>query len=141
MNFLAGATSLDFFLKAYQSQETKAYFPYKWFDSFTKLDCNHLPPYDSFFSKLKNLNPLEKDFIQFKKMMESGNEELDVLRELGLNEKPLSGKENYAFLEKLRMMVKMITFRDILCWYNNKDVVSTLQAMNKMMKVYHDKKN
>ena len=62
LNFLAGATSLDSFLKAYKSEETKGYFPYEWFDSFTKLDCNHLPPYDSFFSKLKTLNPLEKDF-------------------------------------------------------------------------------
>ena len=33
-------------------------------------------------------------------MMESGKEELDVLRELGLKEKPLSGKENHALLEK-----------------------------------------
>ena len=44
LNFLAGATSLDSFLKAYQSKETKGYFPYEWFDSFTKLDCNHLHP-------------------------------------------------------------------------------------------------
>ena len=140
LNFLAGATSLDSFLKAYQSEETKGCFPYEWFDSFTKLDCNHLPPYDSFFSKLKNLNPLEKDFSQFKKMMESGKEELDVLRELGLKEKPLSGKEIYALLEKLWKMEKMTTFRDFLRWYNNKDVVPTLQAMKKMMKFYHDQK-
>ena len=140
LNFLAGATSLDSFLKAYQSEETKGYFPYEWFDSFTKLDCNHLPPYDSFFSKLKNLKPLDKDFSQFKKMMESGKEDLDVLRELGLKEKPLSGKENYALLEKLWKMEKMTTFRDFLRWYNNKDVVPTLQAMKKMMKFYHDQK-
>ena len=141
LNFLAGAASLDSFLKVYQSEETKGYFPYEWFDSFTKLDCNHLPPYDSFFSKLKNLNPLEKDFSQFKKMMESGKEELDVLRELGLKEKPLSGKENYALLEKMWMMEKMTTFRDFLRWYNNKDVVPTLQAMKKMMNIYHDQKS
>ena len=140
MNFLAGATSLDSFLKAYKSEELKGYFPYEWFDSFTKLDCNHLPPYYSFFSKLKNLNPLEKDFSQFKKMMESGKEEIDVLRELGLKEKPLSGKENYALLEKLWKMKKMTTCPDFLRWYNNKDVVPTLQAMKKMMKFYHDQK-
>ena len=140
LNFLGGATSLDSFLKAYKSEETKGYFPYEWFDSSTKLDCNHLPPYDSFFSKQKNLNPLEKDFCQFKKMMESGKGELDVLRELGLKGKPLSGKENYALLEKLWKMEKMKIFRDFLRWYNNKDVVPTLQAMKKMMKFYHDQK-
>ena len=73
-------------------------------------------------------------------MVESGKEELDVLRELGLKEKPLSGKENYALLEKLWMMEKMKTFCDFLRWYNNKDVVPTLQAMKKMMKFYHDQK-
>ena len=138
LNFLAGATSLDSFLKAYQSEETKGYFPYEWFDSITKHNCNHLPPYDSFFSKLKNLNPLV--FSQFKKMMESGKEELDVLRELGVKERPLSGKENYALLEKLWKMEKMTTFRDFLRWYNNKNVVPTLQAMKKMMKFYHAQK-
>ena len=129
MNFLGGAASLDCFLKAFQSEDTKGDFPCEWFDSSTKLDCNHLPPYDSFFSKLKNLNPLEKDFCQFKKLMESGKEELEVLRELELKEKPLSGKENYALLEDLWKMEKMKTFCDFLRWYNNKDVVPTLQAM------------
>ena len=73
-------------------------------------------------------------------MMETGKEELDVLRELGLKEKPLSGKENYALLEKLWKMEKMKTFRDFLRWYNNKDVVPTLQAMKKMIKFYHAQK-
>ena len=140
MNILGGAASLDSFLKAYQSEETKGFFPHEWFDSSTKLDCDRLPPYDSFFSKLKNLNLLETDFCQFKKMMESGKEELDVLRELGLKEKPLSGKESDALLEKVWKMEKMKTFRDFLRWYNNKVVVPTLQAMNKMMKFYHDQK-
>ena len=34
----------------------------------------------------------------------------------------------------------MKTFRDFLRWFNNKDVVQTLQAMKKMMKFYHDQK-
>ena len=33
----------------------------------------------------------------------------------------------------------MITFKDFLRWYNNKDVVTTLEAMQKMIKFYHDK--
>ena len=37
-------------------------------------------------------------------------------------------------------MEKMTTFRDFLRWYNNKDVVATLQAMKKMMKFYHNQK-
>ena len=33
----------------------------------------------------------------------------------------------------------MITFKDFLRWYNNKDVVPTLEAMQKMIEFYHDK--
>ena len=32
LNFLGGATSLDSFLKAYKTSETKRFFPYDWFD-------------------------------------------------------------------------------------------------------------
>ena len=32
MNFLGGAASLDSFLKAYKTSETKGFFPYEWFD-------------------------------------------------------------------------------------------------------------
>ena len=33
----------------------------------------------------------------------------------------------------------MTTFYDFLQWYNNKDVVPTLGAMQKMIEFYHDK--
>ena len=32
MKFLAGATSLDSFLKTYKTSETKGFFPYEWLD-------------------------------------------------------------------------------------------------------------
>ena len=33
----------------------------------------------------------------------------------------------------------MSSFKDFLRWYNNKDVVPTLEAMQKMIAFYHDK--
>ena len=33
----------------------------------------------------------------------------------------------------------MTTFRDFLRWYNIKDVVPTLDAMQEMIEFYHDK--
>ena len=33
----------------------------------------------------------------------------------------------------------MTTFKDFLQWYNNKDVVPTLEAMQKMVQFYHQK--
>ena len=55
MNFLGGATSLDSFLKAYKTAEIKGFFPYEWFDCPQKLNNGELPPYDAFFSKLRNV--------------------------------------------------------------------------------------
>ena len=46
MNFLGGATSLDSFLKAYETEETKGFLPYEWFDNPEKLNNKELPPYD-----------------------------------------------------------------------------------------------
>ena len=62
MNFLGGATSLDTFLKAYKTKETEGFFPYEWFDFPEKMNNKELPPYDSFFSILRNNNRLEKDY-------------------------------------------------------------------------------
>ena len=35
----------------------------------------------------------------------------------------------------------MNSFRDFLRWYDNKDVVRTLEAMQKLIVFYHDKDN
>ena len=58
MNFLGGATSFDSFLKAYKTKETKDFFPYEWFDCPEKMNNKELPPYDFFFSILRNNGPL-----------------------------------------------------------------------------------
>ena len=44
MNFPGGATSLDSLLKAYQTSETKRFFPYEWFDHPDKMQNTELPP-------------------------------------------------------------------------------------------------
>ena len=43
MNFLGGATSLDSFLKAYKTSETKGFFPYEGFDHPDKMQNPELP--------------------------------------------------------------------------------------------------
>ena len=68
INFLGGATSLDSFLEAFETAETKGFFPYEWFDCPQKLNNSELPPYDAFFSKLRNVNPLEKDYSDYQKI-------------------------------------------------------------------------
>ena len=50
LNSLGGATSLDSFLKAYKTSETKSFFPYGCFDCPEKLNDTQLPQYESFES-------------------------------------------------------------------------------------------
>ena len=60
LNFLGGATSLDSILKALKHQKIKP-FSYEWFDCPRKMNSSELPPYDTIFIKLRNVNSLEKD--------------------------------------------------------------------------------
>ena len=62
MNFLGGATSLDSFLKAYKTPETKGFFPCEWFDHPDKIQNKELPPYDAFHTELRSCNPLESEY-------------------------------------------------------------------------------
>ena len=61
------------------------------------------------------------------------------MKKLGLKTKRTTGLENYNYLKSIWEQEKMTTFRDFLRWYNNKDVVPTLDAMQKMIEFYHDK--
>ena len=72
MNFLGGATSLDSFLKAYKTSETKGFFPHEWFDHPDKLQNPELPRYDAFYSELRSCNPLETEYTEYVNLLISG---------------------------------------------------------------------
>ena len=139
MNFLGRKTSLDSFHKAYKTAETKGFFPYKWFDCPQKMNNRELPPYDAFFSKLRNVNPLQKDYSDYQKLLSSGLKTEEALSKIKLSKPPPSREENYQYLLDIWNHENMCTFKDILGWYNNKDVVPTLEAMRKMLAFYHKK--
>ena len=67
MTFLGGANTLKSFLKANKTSEMKRFFPNECFDNPDKLDFPELPPYEAFFSKLRNNNPLDKVLIDYEK--------------------------------------------------------------------------
>ena len=139
MNFLGGATNLDSFLKAYKTAETKGFFPFEWFDCPQKMNNTELPPYDAFLSKLRNVNPLEKDYSDYQNLLSSGLKAGEELSKVKLSKPPPSGEENYQYLLDIWQHEKMCTFEDFLRWYNNKDVVPTLEAMQKTLAFYHKK--
>ena len=88
MNVLGGATSLDSFLKAYKTEETEGFSPYEWFDYPENLKSKELLPYDSFFIKLRNINPLEKDYNDFENLTTSGLSSEQAVSKLRLNKTP-----------------------------------------------------
>ena len=88
MNFLGGATSLDSFLKAYKTAETRGFFPYEWFDCPQKMNNSELPPYDAFFSKLRIVKPLEKDSSDYQNLLGSGLKTEEALSKMKLSKPP-----------------------------------------------------
>ena len=139
MNFLGGAFSLDWFLKAYKIEETKKFSPYECFDNPKKLKNKQLLPYDSFFSKLRLNNLLEKNYNDFENLNTSGLSTEQAVCKLRLKKLSPTSVENYAYFWSIWVSERMKSFRDFLMWCNNKDVVPTPVAMQKMNDCYHEK--
>ena len=137
MTLLGGATSLDSFLKAHKTKETKSFFPYKWFDCPEKMNKKELSPYDSFFSSLQQ--PLEKDYNEFQKRVNSGlTTELSVAK-LRMDRIPPTGAENYSYLQSVWEKNNMQYFLEFLKCYNNEYVFPTVEAMQNLIEIYHNK--
>ena len=101
MNFLGGATSLDYFLKAYKTKDTKGFLPYEWFDCPEKMNNKELPPYDSFRSILRNSNSLEKDYNHFQNLVNSGLTTEQAVAELRMDRILPTGAEIYSYLQSI----------------------------------------
>ena len=63
----------------------------------------------------------------------------EALSKMKLSKPPPSGEENYQNLLDIWNQENMCPFKDFLRWYNNKYVVPTLEAMQKMLAFYHKK--
>ena len=86
-----------------------------------------------------NVNFLEKDYSDYQKLLSSGLKTEQALPKMKLFKPPPSGEENYQYLRDIWNHENMCTFEDFLRWYNNKDVVPTLEAMQKMVAFCHNK--
>ena len=139
MKFLCGATSLDSFFEADKIKEAKGFFPYEWFNCQEKMNNKELPPYDSFLSILRNSNPFEKDYDDFQNIVNSGLKTEQAVIKLRMDRIPPTGAENYSYLQIVWENNNMQYFSDFLKWHNNKDVLPTLEAMQKMIEFYHNK--
>ena len=71
--------------------------------------------------------------------MKAGCSSEETLRKLKFSEFTPRGEENYVYLQQVWNCQGMQSFKDFLRWYNNKDVVPTLEAMKKRIHFYHEK--
>ena len=84
------------------------------------------------------MNPLERDNSASQKILSCVLKTDAALSKMKLS-KPPPSEENYQYLLDIRSHEHMCTSKDFLCWFNNKDVVPTLEAMEKMLAFYHKK--
>ena len=103
------------------------------------MNNKELPPYESFLSVLRNSNPLEKDYNDFQNLANSGLTTEQAVTKLRMDRIPPTVAENYSYLQSVWENNNIQYFSDFLKWYNNEDVVPTLEAMQKMIEFYHNK--
>ena len=94
MNFLGGATSLDSFLKAYKTKETKVFFSLRMVRVSRENEQQRASPYDFFFSILRNSNPLEKGYNDFQNLVNCGLTTKQAVAKLRMKRIPPIGAEN-----------------------------------------------
>ena len=103
------------------------------------MQNTELPPFYAFYSKLRSCNPLEDECTDYVILLKSGLTTEQAVVKLKLSNPPPRGIWNYQYLKQTWKQEKMSSFKDFLQWFNSKDVVSTLKAMQKMIAFYHDK--
>ena len=112
--FLSPGTSYVKFLKSFDVQEKKGFFPYEYFTSASRLQEVSLPPLgDAWWSSLKEKNVLD-----------DGEHSIE---------------ENYEWLQEIWKKEKMQTFEDFLRWYNNLDVYPFVTAVSRLCEFYFEK--
>ena len=71
--YLAAGTSYDKYLKAFGIANSKLTFPYEFLDHPDKLDHPELPPYEDFFSSLKNKNITREQYEECQRLWTDQN--------------------------------------------------------------------
>ena len=137
---MGDVTNLDCFLKGYKASETKRFFPNDWFNHPRKLNGKELPPYEYFHNKVRKYNPLQERYPDYKKLIGNGLTTEFALVRMKLSELPPTGAENCSSLPNTWEHQKMQSLKEFMRWCNNKDVVTILEAMQKMVVSYLNKR-
>ena len=96
------------------------------------MNNKKLPPYGSFFSVLRKSNPFENNYSDIQKLVNSGLTTEQAVAKLRKDGITLTGGEKYSYLQSVWVSEGMKSFKDFLMWHINKDVVPTLETMQKI---------
>ena len=136
LNFPGGATSLDSFLQAYETSRTKRFFRYEWFDHPDKLQIKELPRYDAFYTSLRSCNHLEAEYTDYVILSKNGlTTEQAVVKLKTIKTTRYWDWEISIHATDMEAGTKEL-FQRLFRWYNKKDVVPTLEAMQKKRLVF-----
>ena len=80
-----------------------------------KSSNTHFPSFKNFFSKLRNNNPLPKDYLDVQSSIYGRVTSKEALSKLKLKQPPSTGQENYQNLTSVWQQENLCTFKDFLC--------------------------
>ena len=103
------------------------------------MQDTELPPNDAFYSKLRSCNALEAEYRDYVDISKSGLTTEQAVVKLKLSKPPPTGIESYQYVQQIWKQEQMSSIIDLLRWYNKKDIVPNLEAMQKVIAFYHDK--
>ena len=103
------------------------------------LNNQELPPQAAFHNRLRNSTLFEKEYPDCEKLIGSSLTTESLLVKMRLSEKPPTRAENYPYFQKIWEQEKLQSSKELLSWYNYKDVVPTLEAVQKMLEFHHNK--
>ena len=103
------------------------------------MQITEFPRYNAVYSKTRSRNLLEAENKDYVNLLKSGLTTEQAIIKLKLSKPPPTGIEIYQYLQQIWKQEQMSSFKDFLRWYNNNDIVPTLEATQKMIAFYHDK--
>ena len=93
------------------------------------------------FLNLRNNNLLDKDLREYEKLINNGLDEQQALKKIQIKTLLRSDDKDYTFLREILHNIGMVVFKNFLLWWcNKKDVVSIIDAMQKLIQLHHNKK-
>ena len=135
-NYLAAGTKLVDFYKSFNVSTPKGVFPYQWFDSLEKLHEEELPRRSRNMREALDSLTRESDNENLQKIVEDLSKD-DPYYSI-LTDKTISN-EDVDSAQEMWDQLGMTTFSDYVKYYNDADVIGSVEATTKMLETKKEK--